>query len=88
MSFRFSLIDSDFNIYVNDTKIDETLLVDFAQNTQFLWNINGMDDPLISMMSNLSENVNIESKLSIKGYIASAKTFKFKNKRNSRKSIN
>ena len=73
LSFRFSLIDSDFNIYVNDTKIDETLLVDFAQNTQFLWNINGMDDPLISMMSNLSENVNIESKLSIKGYIASAK---------------
>lgn len=73
LSFRFSLIDSDFNIYVNNTKINEALLEDFAKNTQFLWNINGMDDPLISMMGNLSENVPIESKLNIKGYIASAK---------------
>lgn len=73
LSFRFSLIDSDFNIYVNDAKIDETLLKNFAQNTQFLWNINRMEDPLISMMSNLNESVPIKSELDIQGYIASVK---------------
>lgn len=71
LCFRFSLIDNDFNIYVNGQKIDESLLSEFAENTQFLWTINGMKDPLIKLMSNVKEQEEIESKLNIKGYVAS-----------------
>lgn len=68
--FRFSLLDKEFNIYVNDTLIDETLLSDFSDSTQFLWTINGMSDPFIDSMKKLQENVNVESKMNIRGYIA------------------
>ena len=70
--FRFSLIDKNFNIYVNNVLIDENLLSDFAQNTQFIWIINGIQDPLVDTMKKLQEEVTIESKIKIRGYIASA----------------
>ena len=70
--FRFSLIDKNFNIYVNDILVDENLLSDFAQNTQFLWTINSIYDPFIDTMKNLQEKVELESKTNIHGYIASA----------------
>lgn len=38
--FRFSTIDSEFNIYVNGTKITNNDLKDLIDNTQFVWNIN------------------------------------------------
>ena len=68
--FRFSLLDKEFNIYVNDTRIDESILLEFADRTQFLWTINGMHDPFIASMKNLQEVVNVESKMNIRGYIA------------------
>lgn len=70
--FRFSLVDKNFNIYVNDILVDENLLSDFAQNTQFLWTINSIYDPFIDTMKNLQEKVELESKTNIHGYIASA----------------
>lgn len=70
--FRFSLIDKDFNIFVNNELISETLLSEFADNTQFIWKINGITDPFIDSMKNLQEVVNIESKVNMHGYIASA----------------
>lgn len=69
--FRFSLIDSDFKIFVNNEQITEELLSEFADNTQFIWTINGIKDPFVSSMKNLQENVNIESKINMHGYIAS-----------------
>ena len=69
--FRFSLIDKNFNIYVNDELINESLLTDFSENTQFLWRINTINDPFIKSMSNLQEDVNIESSFKLRGYIAS-----------------
>lgn len=68
--FRFSLLDKEFNIHVNDTLIDESILSEFADSTQFLWTINGMNDPFITSMKNLQEIVNLESKMNIRGYIA------------------
>lgn len=70
--FRFSLIDENFNIYVNDELINESLLTDFSENTQFLWRINTINDPFVKSMNNLQEDVTIESPFKIKGYIASA----------------
>lgn len=69
--FRFSLIDKSFNIYVNDDMINEALLSDFADSTQFLWRINEIEDPFISTMSNLLECKYIRIPTKIRGYIAS-----------------
>lgn len=71
--FRFSLIDEDFNIYVNDDIIDENLLLDFSDNTQFLWKINRFSDSFTNSMKNLDETTNIPSDLNVKGYVASVK---------------
>lgn len=38
--FRFSTIDPNFNIYVNNEKITDEDLEDVLKNTQFVWNIN------------------------------------------------
>jgi hypothetical protein len=69
--FRFSLIDSNFNIYVNGELIDESLLNDFSNNTQFLWKINQFTDTFISKMEQLQNIKNVNSRFNIKGYIAS-----------------
>lgn len=71
--FRFTLLDKDFHIYINDEEITESLLSDFSDNTQFLWKINGIKDPMIDSMENLKEISMLESELPIKGYIASVK---------------
>lgn len=71
--FRFALLDKNFHIYINDQEITEDLLVDFSSNTQFLWKINEMNDPLFASMNNLKETTSLESSLPIKGYIASVK---------------
>ncbi len=71
--FRFALLDNNFHIYINDQEITENLLVEFSSNTQFLWKINGMNDPLINSMNNLQETTELDSSLPIKGYIASVK---------------
>jgi SAM-dependent methyltransferase len=55
--FRFSLIDPSFNIFVNDERVTLGDLDDLAQRTQFLWNINDLDDPYISeMLKNLKNS--------------------------------
>ncbi len=69
--FRFSLIDEKFNIYVNNEKIDEKMLGDLVENTQFLWKINETEDPFIKQVSLGSKTRLLESPINIKGYIAS-----------------
>lgn len=71
--FRFSLIDKEFNIYVNNDIINENLLTDFSDNTQFLWKINRFSDSFTDSMKNLDETTNIPSDLNVKGYVASVK---------------
>lgn len=68
--FRFSMIDSNFNIYVNGEVIKENMISDLADHTQFLWRINKFQDQLFPFMKNLEENSNIHTDFDIKGYIA------------------
>lgn len=70
--FRFSLLDSSFNIYVNNEKIDERQLKELADNTQFIWKINDIKDQFLETL-NLSDDDKklLESNMKIKGYIAS-----------------
>lgn len=69
--FRFSLLDENFNIYVNNEKIDEKMLNSLAKDTQFIWIINNIEDPFINQLSFDSEQKTLESEINIKGYIAS-----------------
>lgn len=69
--FRFALIDKEFNIVVNGTTISQDLLTEISSSTQFVWTINGLNDPFIESMSNLQEQTSLESSLNVKGYIAS-----------------
>ncbi|MFA5841652.1 MAG: ATP-binding protein [Candidatus Paceibacterota bacterium] len=69
--FRFSLVDPSFNIFVNEEPVSLDDLKYLSDKTQFLWNINGLDDPYISTLSALrSDPINITNKLNIKGFIA------------------
>jgi len=74
--FRFSLIDNSFKIYLNDEPITLNELNDLSLSTQFVWQINNLDDPYLKeKISATSEHVKqykkIKSSLSINGFIAS-----------------
>ncbi len=69
--FRFSLLDGKFNIFVNNEKIDEKMLRDLAEDTQFLWKINDIEEPFIKQISLDSQPRILKSTMNIKGYIAS-----------------
>lgn len=44
LSFRFSLIDPNFRIFINDELLSVDNLRELISNTQFLWIINGFQD--------------------------------------------
>ena len=77
--YRFSLIDNDFNIFLNDEIITADELNDLVDDTQFFWMINDLkEDPLvIKLLNKKSNEIVIGSDkrvdLPIKGFIASVK---------------
>ena len=71
LAFKFSLIDSSFNIFVNDEKITENQLEPLAEKSQFLWSINEFKDPYISILKALKNRGKITSSLAVKGFISS-----------------
>jgi hypothetical protein len=74
--FRFSLIDDSFRIRVDDRPITLDDLDDLAQTTEFLWNINGLDDPYVSqrlISPTLKEKAAITTQGQFKGFIASVR---------------
>lgn len=76
--FRFSLIDKDFNIFLDDKLIMLDDLKDLSSATEFLWIINRLNDPYLEELSKLkSKSVNIENKLNVRGFIATVDKPKF-----------
>jgi len=73
--FRFSLIDSDFKIFLNGKKVTIDALSGLADKTQFVWNINGYDsDPYLEMMKPACEPISLAADSEeIRGFIASVK---------------
>lgn len=74
--FRFSLLDKDFNILIDDELINLDCLDDLVSKTQYLWKINDIDDPYIKNLqekftpeNNEEKQLKVES--NIKGFIAS-----------------
>ncbi len=71
--FRFSLLDKSFNIFINDDLITLDCLDDLAKKTEFLWNINKLDDPYINeRLKDLKEPAKqLRTQNNVKGFIAS-----------------
>ena len=70
--FKFSLVDSNFKIFINDKPITDDCLADLAKETQFVWNINEYRDTFLNTIPNLKEEMSVAfKKVNIRGYIAS-----------------
>lgn len=75
--FRFSLIDDSFKIFLNDDPITLNELSELAQNTQFVWQINTINDPYLKdKISPVQEHIKKFKQLNpslggLNGFIAS-----------------
>lgn len=74
--FRFSLIDKSFKIHLNDDPITLNELNELSQSTQFVWQINSMDDPYLkdkisATNDQIKQYTKVESSFAIQGFIAS-----------------
>jgi len=74
--FRFSLLDEDFNMFIEDEVITLDCLDDLASKTEFLWKINDLDDPYIQKLQEKftperNEEKQLDVKVNITGFIAS-----------------
>lgn len=75
--FKFSLVDNEFNIYVNGEIVDSSLLSDLALKTEFVWIINESKDTFLNQensIKNVREIKVLKSTLPIIGFIST--TFK------------
>lgn len=74
LHFKFSLIDPDFTIYVEDEPVTPADLQDIADETQFLWTINGYLDPYTTdNLRALKESEVLAAETTATGFIASVK---------------
>ncbi len=74
LSFKFSLIDEEFNIFVGGEKITIEELRPLAKKTQFFWNINAISDPYLDMLeqqNSLKNKGSVDSEIGVNGFIAS-----------------
>ncbi len=74
LSFKFSLIDEEFNIFVGGEKITIEELRPLAEKTQFFWNINAISDPYLDMLeqqNSLKNKGSVDSEIGVNGFIAS-----------------
>ncbi|HRJ39563.1 MAG TPA: ATP-binding protein [Flavobacteriales bacterium] len=90
--FRFSLIDESFKISLNDDPITLNELNDLSQSTQFVWQINSIDDPYLKDKISITHDhikryEKLTSSLAIKGFIASVLEPKFLKIRNTQEKV-
>src|SRR5690606_22224407 len=91
--FRFSLIDTSFRVILNDDPITLNELNDLSQSTQFVWQINSIDDPYLKeKISPTHEHIKqfkkVKSNLDgVKGFIASVLEPKFLKIRNTQEKV-
>lgn len=69
--FRFSILDNEFSIYVNDEKVGLDDLTDLLNSTEFVWIINKYEDEFVSALPQLkSEPIALKTALGVRGFIA------------------
>lgn len=71
MSFKFSLLDENFRIYVNGQEVTIDDLKDLSRNTQFVWVVNGYEDDYVASFDKLkADPIAVTTRLPIKGFLA------------------
>lgn len=71
MSFKFSLHDKAFKIFVDGTEVSGADLADLASATEFLWIVNGYTDGYVATLDKLkSPAVPKTTELGIRGFLA------------------
>lgn len=71
MSFKFSLHDKAFKIFVDGVEVSEADLADLAGSTEFLWVVNAYADGFVESLKNLkAPPIAATTKLSIGGFLA------------------
>lgn len=71
MSFKFSLHDKAFKIFVDGTEVSESDLADLAGATEFLWIVNGYTDGYLATLNKLkSPALPKTTELGIRGFLA------------------
>lgn len=72
LSFKFSLIDEDFSIFVNGDEVTLDDIQDVLDATEFVWIINGLDDVFTSSLKKLKSGpIALTTTLDISGFVAS-----------------
>lgn len=72
LSFKFSLVDKDFSIYVNGEKVTLKDIQDVLDATEFLWIINKQDDEFTASLKKLkADPITFTTTLNVSGFIAS-----------------
>ncbi|MCY3955464.1 MAG: ATP-binding protein [Nitrospira sp.] len=71
LSFRFTLLDADFSIFVNGDKVTFSDLKELIESTEFLWLINEHSDEYVSECKKLkSASIPLITSLDVKGFLA------------------
>lgn len=71
LTFRFSLHDENFNIYVNGNLVTIEDLKDLSEKTEFCWLINKYEDELIKSFLKLANDpITLTTTLNINGFLA------------------
>ena len=74
LSFKFSILDSNFNIHVNGDPVGISDLADLSRETEFLWNVNKYSDDFVKSLDNLKEKeITVTTPLNIKGFLATVR---------------
>jgi hypothetical protein len=69
--FRFSILDENFSIYVNDAKVGLDDLADLLKSTEFVWIINKYEDEFVKALPQLkSKKIALKTALNVSGFIA------------------
>lgn len=72
LSFRFSLIDEGFSIYVNGKEVSLDDIKDVLDATEFLWVVNEIDDDFSNSLRKLKgDPIKLTTDLDIRGFVAS-----------------
>lgn len=71
LSFKFALIDKEFNLFVDGKAVTEADLADLAKATEFLWSINDYDDDFLKSIPGLkAPKIGLTTSLALKGFVA------------------
>ncbi len=74
LNFRFSLVDPEFAIFINNELVSPRDLDLLARNTQFVWTLNDFSDPFLSLCEKLNESKRVsrivENRISVRGFFA------------------